>query len=380
MGTHYTYSPVSNGGDGAWHNNSTGQVAGTNGPSGNPSGGWSAPPVQQYQPQYQQEYQQPQYEQSNILAEYEAAQRKAEEEQRLRTEALLGQIDAQRPGINSQAEDLARQAYINQMLGGQTMRENLAAGGLNNTGYSESSQLGLQNAYQQALNGINQSKSNALSGLDQAKVDAQATGNADLAGLQAQYGREYAGLMQQLEQEAYNRQMQGEQMAWQREQANQANNLAREQWQWQQQQGNLANDRYNQEWKYSVAQDGLANDRYNEQWNYQTGQDAYNQQMQRLEIYLNSGMGASQAASILGLPVSEVEAYYNSKKKVVIGGRSAGGGSKGTPPVLPLKDDSSPKVLPPVTYGGQTYNLSADEMAKLFGETNGDVLFNNLRR
>lgn len=48
---------------------------------------------------------------------YQQAMAQAEAAQKARLEALMGQIDAQRPGIQSQADDAARQAYINQRLG-----------------------------------------------------------------------------------------------------------------------------------------------------------------------------------------------------------------------------------------------------------------------
>lgn len=149
---------------------------------------------------------------------YRQAMAQAEAAQKARLEALMGQIDAQRPGINSQADEYARQAYINQRLGQQAARENLAASGLANTGVSETTNLGIQTAYQQALDQINQNKQTALQNLDNAKVQAQTTGNADLASIQSQYASGLADMQTQYEQEMYNRWLTGQQMAIQQEQ------------------------------------------------------------------------------------------------------------------------------------------------------------------
>ena len=137
---------------------------------------------------------------------------RAEAAQKARLDALMSQIDAQRPGITSQADDAARQAYINQRLGQQAARENLAASGLSNTGVSETTNLGLQTAYQQALDSINSNKQSALQGLDQAKVQAQQTGNADIANLQSQYAQQMAAMQSQYEQEMYNRWLTNQQL------------------------------------------------------------------------------------------------------------------------------------------------------------------------
>lgn len=179
---------------------------------------------------------------------YQQAMAQAEAAQKARLEALMGQIDAQRPGIQNQADDAARQAYINQRLGQQAARENLAASGLSNTGVSETTNLGLQTAYQQALDGINQNKQSALQGLDQAKVQAQSTGNADIAGLQSQYAQQMATMQQQYEQEMYNRWLTNQQMQMQQSQTGWERQLAMQQYnyqlqQMQQAQGDSESDR-----------------------------------------------------------------------------------------------------------------------------------------
>lgn len=177
---------------------------------------------------------------NGYMDQYYQAQQAQMEAQKKRTEALLGQIDTQKQTVNSDAEEMARQAYINQMLGQKQAKEQMAASGLGNTGYSESSQLGLQTAYQQALNGINQNKTNALTNLDNAKTQAQTTGNADLASIESSYNQMMAQMMQQMEQEAYNRQLQAQQMAMQQNQNDWNKQLAMAQLN-----GRFAQDEYN---------------------------------------------------------------------------------------------------------------------------------------
>ena len=180
---------------------------------------------------------------------YQQAMAQAEAAQKARLEALMGQIDAQRPGIQNQADEAARQAYINQRLGQQAARENLAASGLSNTGVSETTNLGLQTAYQQALDGINQNKQSALQGLDQAKVQAQSTGNADIASIQSQYAQQMATMQSQYEQEAYNRWLTNQQLQIQQSDSDWQKQLAMQQYnyqlqQMQQSQGDSESDRY----------------------------------------------------------------------------------------------------------------------------------------
>ena len=271
---------------------------------------------------------------------YQQAMAQAEAAQKARLEALMGQIDAQRPGIQSQADDAARQAYINQRLGQQAARENLAASGLSNTGISETTNLGLQTAYQQALDSINQNKQSALQGLDQAKVQAQSTGNADIAGLQSQFAQQMATMQQQYEQEMYNRWLTEQQLTARQSDA---------------------------DWNKQLAM---------QQYNYQLQQMQQAQgdsESDRLYKLLNAGVLSPEVLQWAGL--NSADDYYNMLRQMQIAqtvpktGRSGGSKSGGTSTQDIFTDNTATAGgdtgLFNATYNGKPYQLTTDELSTL---------------
>lgn len=271
---------------------------------------------------------------------YQQAMAQAEAAQKARLEALMGQIDAQRPGIQSQADDAARQAYINQRLGQQAARENLAASGLSNTGISETTNLGLQTAYQQALDSINQNKQSALQGLDQAKVQAQSTGNADIAGLQSQFAQQMATMQQQYEQEMYNRWLTEQQLTARQSDA---------------------------DWNKQLAM---------QQYNYQLQQMQQAQgdsESDRLYKLLNAGVLSPEVLQWAGL--NSADDYYNMLRQMQVAqtvpktGRSGGSKSGGTSTQDIFTDNTATAGgdtgLFNATYNGKPYQLTTDELSTL---------------
>ena len=292
---------------------------------------------------------------------YRQAMAQAEAAQKARLEALMNQIDAQRPTINSQADEYARQAYINQRLGQQAARENLAASGLSNTGVSETTNLGLQTAYQQALDQINQNKQTALQNLDNAKVQAQATGNADLASIQSQYASGLADMQTQYEQEMYNRWLTQQQRDDQREQ---------QQWE--------------REWMMTQYNNQLR------QLQLNASADQTSAENERLYKLLNAGVLTPEVLQYAGL--SSPEEYYNmlkqielaqyipkttSKAKSSSSNRSYNFDDSDTgysTTTLPQTAAPSAGQLYNITYKGDNYQLSADELASLIPRTPAERL------
>lgn len=307
-----------------------------------------------------------QYAGDNLGQEYlRKAMAAAEAAQQARINALLSQIDSKRPEIESQSADLARQAYINQRLGQQAARENLAANGLANTGVSETTNLGLQTAYQQALDEIGKNKQNALLDLDQAKVQAQQTGNADLAGIQAQYQQSLATMQQQYEQEMYNRWLNDQQM-----QMTQAQN------EWQQQ---FAMQQYNNQLSQSDWERQLAM----QQYNYMMQQNQLSSEADKMYKLLNQGLVTPEVLQYYGL--GSTGDYYNYLNQLqraqmvpkISGSRSASSrGGAGSEELF--SSGVMPKATTNATFGGQQYQLTPNELETLFRTTTAGDIFGNL--
>ena len=138
----------------------------------------------------------------------------------------------QKQQAQSDAEQQARSAYINNLLAGRAMNETLAAQGLGTSGAMQSAQLGLQNQYNSNINTINQNLGTLLSGLNQQELQAlsdyysnmgQYTYN--ISNDEANRALQQAQLALQQQQAAYDQQYQQQQLA-----------MQQAQWEWQKQQ------------------------------------------------------------------------------------------------------------------------------------------------
>lgn len=109
----------------------------------------------------------------NRIEEMEAQIR---EQNRLAVEQGTNRLNAQKSNINQAADENARQAYIQYMQSQKALPQQLASQGVSG-GATETANLGLQTAYQNNVNTINQNKANRLQEIDNAIVDLQNTGD-----------------------------------------------------------------------------------------------------------------------------------------------------------------------------------------------------------
>ena len=114
---------------------------------------------------------------------YRESQRRLEEmeaqireQNRLAVEQGTNRLNAQKANINQAADENARQAYVQYMQSQKALPQQLAIQGVSG-GATETANLGLQTAYQNNVNAINQNKANRLQEIDNAIVDLQNTGD-----------------------------------------------------------------------------------------------------------------------------------------------------------------------------------------------------------
>lgn len=114
---------------------------------------------------------------------YRESQRRLEEmeaqireQNRLAVEQGTNRLNAQKANINQAADENARQAYVQYMQSQKALPQQLASQGVSG-GATETANLGLQTAYQNNVNAINQNKANRLQEIDNAIVDLQNTGD-----------------------------------------------------------------------------------------------------------------------------------------------------------------------------------------------------------
>lgn len=309
--------------------------------------------------------------------------RAAEAARQARINALVGQINAKKPEIENQSADLARQAYINQRLGQQAARENLAASGLSNTGVSETTNLGLQTAYQQALDEIGKNKQNAMLDLDQAIYQARQTGDADLATLQSNHVQAMAQLQTQQEQELYNRWLNGQNLGMQQDATNWNNAMAL-------QQLGLQMDDTAWNRNYAMQQLGLQQDATNwerqlamQQYNYMMQQNQLSSEADKMYKLLNQGLVTPEVLQYYGLgSTGDYYNYLNQLQRAQMvpktsGSRSASSrGGAGSEELF--SSGVMPKATTNATFGGQQYQLTPNELETLFRTTTAGDIFGNL--
>ena len=98
------------------------------------------------------------------------------EQNRLAVQQGTNRLNAQKSNINQAADENARQAYVQYMQSQKALPQQLASQGVSG-GATETANLGLQTAYQNNVNAINQNKANRLQEIDNAIVDLQNTGD-----------------------------------------------------------------------------------------------------------------------------------------------------------------------------------------------------------
>lgn len=113
---------------------------------------------------------------NELKAAYDRQEELLREQNRLAVEQGVNRLNAQKNNINQSADENARQAYVQYMQSQKALPQQLASQGVSG-GATETANLGLQTAYQNNVNAINQNKANRLQEIDNAIVDLQNTGD-----------------------------------------------------------------------------------------------------------------------------------------------------------------------------------------------------------
>ncbi|MBE6953102.1 MAG: hypothetical protein E7452_06075 [Ruminococcaceae bacterium] len=174
-----------------------------------------------------------------------------------RTEADIAAIEQNRPKIDAQYNDLARQNYQGYMQSGKALANSLASQGLYNSGYSDTAKIAQTTNYRAQHNANERARLEALAELDHQISLARLNGSANLNELEAQYA-----------------QMLNEQVNADREYA------YRQQRDW------IADQRYDDEWaftqnqwEYQKERDKLAQDNWQKEFDAAQNQVLWEQRM-----------------------------------------------------------------------------------------------------
>lgn len=118
--------------------------------------------------------------------ELDAWKGKALEQLALNLEKLLAEYDNQKPEIQQNTENAARQAYVQYMQAQRALPQTLSMGGQNG-GMAESTALGLQTGYGNQINDILLDKNNQMRNLEFQKNVARMDNAERQAGIEADY-------------------------------------------------------------------------------------------------------------------------------------------------------------------------------------------------
>lgn len=255
---------------------------------------------------------------ADLLAEnkstYAAIQAQQEAAAKAAVEQSVNRLEGQKSDVEQQYQDLYRQLYLNKRMAEKNLPQQMAAMGYNG-GLTESTALGLQTSYNDALRQGEQAKSGTLSNIDQAIANARLTGDISIA--------EQAAALAQQGLASYS-----DIVAAMQQQQNWAQQFGYQQ----------AQDERN--YNYQVGRDQVADSQWNQTWNRQQILDQlersdvdYNRKLQLANLlYQNSGDASGYAA--LGLTANEIsglEASYAAaaaaKAQKGSGGSGGSGGS-----------------------------------------------------
>ena len=217
-------------------------------------GVWWKDGQQLYQTQYKQQELPNQYEGfQDQIKEFQSSQQDLLQQQYAAAlEAAKLNLDSQKTQVNQQYDDLARQLYIQRRQQEMMLPEQMAAMGYTG-GITESSALGLQTSYADALRQGETQRINTIASLEQAIRQAELEGNRELAAQLSALAQNTMG-------------MYGDALAQIQNQANQ-----NQQFTYQQIMDNIANRQWAQQYAYNQQQDRLdrENTAQNQQMSYQ---------------------------------------------------------------------------------------------------------------
>ena len=175
------------------------------------------------------------------------------------TQNILNQLTQQGTDYKTQMERDARSAYINKILGTQTVTNQLNRLGLYNSGYGISALGAQENTFNRNVSDLQTALSKNLAVLDTQKANAQTELQGVLANLASNYANQKNSISEYINNQltsiynnAYNQKYQEEQdelerirqaelLAYQKEQDAIANKLAQEKFEYQKQQDAIAN-------------------------------------------------------------------------------------------------------------------------------------------
>ena len=231
--------------------------------------------VPNYYEEYQAQLQDYQKNQENLLnRQYAAA-----------LEAAKLNLDSQKTQVNQQYDDLARQLYIQRRQQELNLPQQMAAMGYTG-GITESSALGLQTSYADALRQGETQRINTIASLEQAIRQAELEGNQQLAAQLSSLAQNTMGLY-------------ADSLAQIQNQANQ-----NQQFKYQQIMDNIANRQWAQQWAYDQQQDRL--DRDMAAQNQQTNMQAATKENAWMK--LQSGVvPTAEELALLGLSQAEAQ-------------------------------------------------------------------------
>lgn len=126
--------------------------------------------------------------QSALYRQQLAAQRSAQD---AAVRRAVNSLKGQRAEVEAQYADLFRQLYLDRMKNGKNLDQKLAAGGVTG-GMAETTRLGYDTAYEDALRQGEQSRIGSLAAIDRAVTDARLAGDIESANAAAKAAREQA--------------------------------------------------------------------------------------------------------------------------------------------------------------------------------------------
>lgn len=253
--------------------------------------------------------------QTKLQDAYKQQEQLLREQNRLAVQQGVNRLNTQKTNINQNAEDNARQAYIQYMQSKKALPQQLAAQGITG-GATETANLGLATTYQNNLNDINRNRINQIQDIDNAIVDLQNTG--DLTTVQQVLANNQAAL------DAYTQSFD--------------KGVSYNQW------ANTYNaDRADTAWEQNYKQETLAQKAYEQymQEREQLTKEKQEEYDNIMNMYLKGALDVGYAASMLGIPaenlsdlktMAENEARLSNQQKQasIYKSYNNGGGSSGS--------------------------------------------------
>lgn len=146
---------------------------------------------------------------SDLLKEqqsaYDEIQKQQEKAKKAAVDQAVGSLNRQKEEVGQSYSDLFRQLYIDRRMAEKKLPQQMAAMGYTG-GLTESSALGLQTDYTEALRQGEQQRISALADLDQAISDTELQGDISIAELAAQNAKDkltsYASLVEAMQAQA----------------------------------------------------------------------------------------------------------------------------------------------------------------------------------